>query len=478
MSVKNIAILPIYYDYVLCTDYDVYVLVGGRASGKSYLMEQYTNIALNNHKDYTMLVIEDMDTNIGAGTKDGILARRAEFGIDGYIKAVKVPPEIDYINGNKVLFKGYRTDDQQKNVKSLNGVTACWYEERQNITQQQFRGLRMQLRGGERKDRKLFLTLNPVNSDSYINKTFFEGYTPKRSQVFQWFEDGRPKVFERPIISWVEGKKAVIKCLVIVTTYRDNPYLTIQQKADIERLKNDDPEQWEMLANGKFIKPAGAFFREFTPGLHTCEPWVLPKEWRKYRTMDYGLDMLACYWIAVDSYGKAYVYRELYQPDTIISDAAKLIREMTPTDEDIYSTFAPPDMWNRRQETGKSVAEIFAENGVDLEKANNDRERGWLDLKEWLKPYTDKEGKRQANIVIFDTCTNLIRTIPQLMRDKVRPNDVDSKSNHELTHGPDALRYFVSGRPLPTDKPEEKPIYNFDFERPQPEIDHEEITII
>ena len=64
MSVKNIAILPIYYDYVLCTSYDVYVLVGGRASGKSYLMEQYTNIALNNHKDYTMLVIEDMDTNI------------------------------------------------------------------------------------------------------------------------------------------------------------------------------------------------------------------------------------------------------------------------------------------------------------------------------------------------------------------------------------------------------------------------------
>lgn len=478
MSVKNIEILPLYYDYILSTDYDIYILVGGRASGKSYFLEQLTNINLNNKNNYVMLVIEDLDTNIGAGTKDGILARRSDFGIDNYIKSVKIPPELTYANGNKVLFKGYRTEDQQKSVKSLNGITAVWYEERQNITAEQFSGLRMQLRGGSPQDRKLYLTLNPVNSDGYINQIFFDGFTPKKSQVFEWFEDGRPKVFERPIESTVDGETAVIKCLVIVSTYRDNPYLTTAQKADIEALKNTDPEMWDMLANGKFVKPAGAFFKEFTPGLHTCEPWILPKEWRRYRTMDYGLDMLACYWVAVDTYGRAYVYRELYQSDTIISDAANLIKTMTPEGEDIYETFAPPDMWNRRQETGKSVAEIFADNGVYLSKASNNREQGWLDLKEWLKPYETADGKKQANIVIFDTCVNLIRTLPQLMRDKVRPNDVDSKTNHELTHAPDALRYFVAGRPAPTEKPKAKKVYNFDFEKPKAEIDHEEIQII
>ena len=125
------------------------------------------------------------------------------------------------------------------------------------------------------------------------------------------------------------------------------------------------------------------------------------------------------------------------------------------TTEDVAVTFAPPDLWNRRQETGRSAMEIFLDNGIMLAKANNDREQGWLDLKEWLKPYKDEQGIMTANLVVFDTCVNLIRTLPQLMRDKNNPNDVDSKSNHELTHAPDALRYFVAGRPVPYKPPVE-----------------------
>ena len=176
---KNIEILPVYYDYLIDRQYPVNILVGGRNSGKSYFMEQLATIKLHNSQDYTLLVIEDIETNIGAGVKDGIEKRAEEFGLDMLFSSTKSPPKINHINGNKVLFKGYRTQDQQKQIKSLNEVTAAWYEEAENITYNQFKALRIQLRGGKPEDRQLFLTLNPMNGQGFINQYFFQR-TPDR----------------------------------------------------------------------------------------------------------------------------------------------------------------------------------------------------------------------------------------------------------------------------------------------------------
>ena len=471
---KEIEILPIYFDWLIEKNYPVNILVGGRNSGKSYFMQQLAVIKTNNSADYTLLVIEDIETNIGAGVKSGIEKRAAEFGLDGLFSSTKVPPEIRHANGNKVLFKGYRTDDQQKQVKSLNEVTAAWYEEAENITYNQFKALRMQLRGGTKGDRQLFLTLNPINQGGFINQYFFQR-TPDR--VFEYFPDGRPKVFEINIQVEADGETYTIPSIVVCTTYRDNPYLTAQQKADIEELKYTDKDMYAMLAQCKFVKPQGAFFPEFQIGVHTCPPFEIPSHWRRYRAFDYGLDMLACYWIALDDSGKAYVYKELYQSDLIISQAAEKILEMTQRGEEIYQTFAPPDLWNRRQETGKSAAEIFNDNGLWLTKAANDRTQGWLNVKEWLK-VSQSEGGKVSNITIFDNCHNLIRCLPQLRRDTANPNDVDSKTNHELTHGPDALRYFLAGRPAPATAKVKPAVYNFKSERDREEIDREEFIYL
>lgn len=474
MSERDIDILPVYYDWLIDKKYPVNVLVGGRNSGKSYFMEQLAVFNLHNSEDYTLLVIEDIETNIGAGVKDGIEKRAEEFGLDLLFGSTKMPPVITHLNGNKVLFKGYRTEDQQKQVKSLNEITARWYEEAENITYNQFKALRMQLRGGRPEDRQLFLTLNPINEAGFINQYFFQR-TPDK--VFEWFPDGRPKVFEVAVEVELDEGKYSLPCLVVCTTYKDNPYLTAEQKADIEELKYIDKDKYDMLALCKFVKPQGAFFKEFQVGIHTCEAFVIPRHWRRYRAFDYGLDMLACYWIALDDNGRAYVYKELYESDLIISDAAEKINGMTLRNEYIYETFAPPDLWNRRQETGKSAAEIFADNGIWLSKAANNREQGWLDLKEWLKVY-ENENVRQADIVVFSNCENLIRTMQAVQKDKANPNDVDSKTDHELTHAPDALRYFAAGRPAPTEKKVKEEVYSFSFEKPVREPDHEDYVYI
>jgi phage terminase large subunit len=170
--------------------------------------------------------------------------------------------------------------------------------------------------------------------------------------------------------------------------------------------------------------------------------------------LDYGLDMLACYWIATDTQNKAYVYKELYKPNLIISEAAKAILELTTPNENIYQNLGPPDLWNRRQETGKSAAEIFADNGLYLNQTDNRRVLGWYALKEWLAPYQDEQGIVTANLVIFDNCVNLIRCMSQIQRDEKDPNDC-ANTPHELTHAPDAIRGFVAGRPCATHRPQE-----------------------
>jgi PBSX family phage terminase large subunit len=261
-KVKNIEILPIYYDYVLDTDYPVYILVGGRNSGKTHFMGQYSTMMLNNADDYKFLVVEDVETNINEGVKTNIIDRIEEFGYSSIFHDTKQPPRIVHkATGNSVLFKGYHSKKQQKRVKSLNGITSAWYEEAQNITYEQFKALQMQLRGGNPQDRKLFLTMNPINQDGFINNYFFK---QKPDQVFEYFDDGRPKVFTKDIVVEVGDQEVVTTCMVIVTTYKDNRYLTLQQIAAIEELKHSDPDLYKMLAEGKFVKPEGTLLKELS----------------------------------------------------------------------------------------------------------------------------------------------------------------------------------------------------------------------
>lgn len=244
------------------------------------------------------------------------------------------------------------------------------------------------------------------------------------------------------------GKEKAEDYIFIPAKVYDNKILMENNPEYIETLENLPEDLRRAHLDGDWDVFAGQYFTEFDREIHTIDPFEIPEYWRRYITIDYGLDMLAAYWIAVDSNNKAYVYKELYQSGLIISDAAKEIDRIN-ANENIYQTIAPPDLWNRRQETGKSAAELFMENGLYLVKANNERVHGWYNLKEWLKPYTDEQGIKTANLVIFKNCNNLIRCIPQLQRDDKNPNDVANEP-HEITHGPDAIRYFVAGRPTPT----------------------------
>lgn len=228
----------------------------------------------------------------------------------------------------------------------------------------------------------------------------------------------------------------------------DNAFLMEHSPEYVRVLENLPEARKKAMLYGEWELFEGQYFSEFSRDVHVIEPFVIPNDWRRYVSLDYGLDMLACYWIAMDTSGNAYVYRELYEPSLIISQAAKKILEMS-GGEEIEQYFAPPDLWNRRQDTGKSAAEIFCENGVLLTKASNDRVAGWLNLKEWLKVYGENEEKT-SRLKFFRNCLNIIRCLPAIRFDEKNPNDC-AVTPHELTHSCDAMRYFASSRPIKTD---------------------------
>lgn len=218
----------------------------------------------------------------------------------------------------------------------------------------------------------------------------------------------------------------------------DNIFLLENDPEYVERLENLPEGERQGLLNGDWDYFEGQYFDEFDRNLHVCKPFVIPKDWRRYRVFDYGLDMLACYWVAVDSARNCYFYKELCESNLPISTAAKKILNFTNEDEKIYLTLAPPDMWGRSQETGKNKAILFDEAGLEITKSNNDREAGWLAVKELLKP--DANG--EARLHIFSNCKWLIKYLPELLRDEKKPTDCATEP-HEITHSPDALRYFA-----------------------------------
>ena len=224
--------------------------------------------------------------------------------------------------------------------------------------------------------------------------------------------------------------------IFIPSLLSDNGFLGRKDPGYRLRLEALPEREKKALLYGDWNIFEGQYFTEFSTAKHVIEPFEIPPHWRKYRTIDYGLDRLAVLWIAISPDNCAYVYREYCESGLSISAAAKAITERTPASEDIYATLAPPDLFSRTQESGKTKAGIFSEFGVNFTKTSNDRECGWLAIKELLC-HTDSGG-----FGIFRNCTELIKCLPALTIDKIRPTDC-SNEPHEITHAPDALRGFA-----------------------------------
>ena len=318
-------------------------------------------------------------------------------------------------NGSCVDFGYCATENDVYQYQSAEYDTVR-FDELTHFTEAQYIYLISRVRGANGYPKQIKSSTNPGGiGHSWVKARFVD---PSPPSVSFRGSDGLSRIF-------------------IPSLLDDNDFLASSDPAYRKRLLALPERERRALLFGDWDIFEGQYFSEFSRDKHICTPFEIPPHWRKYRTLDYGLDRLACLWIAVSPDNVAYVYREYCRSNLPIGDAAMAICERTPKGEDIYATLAPPDLFSRTQETGKTKASLFAEHGVTFTKTSNDRETGWLAVKELLA-----DRGNGTRLKIFSHCTEIISCLPALTVDRIRPTDCSTEP-HEITHAPDALRGFA-----------------------------------
>lgn len=360
------------------------------------------------------------------------------LGLDAYFRCKESPMEIQYIpTGQKIYFRGL--DDPLK-ITSITvefGVLCfLWIEEAFEIEDENdFDKLEESLLGDlpDGYYKQITLTFNPWSENTWIKSRFFDKTSPD--------------------------------VLAMTTTYLCNEWLSEADKQVFEDMRVNRPERYRVSGLGEWGVDGAVYFEEFSKDTHIIEPFVIPAHWNMVRALDYGLDALACLYIAISPDNVAYVVNEVYESNLIISDAAKAILSGEPREQRSWDTYAPPDLWSRSKDTGRSVAETFMDNGVPFIRASNNRIAGWLQIHERLKLTGAEPGLPPARLQIFSGCRNLIRCLSTITTSEKDVNDVASEP-HELTHLPDALRYFcimheIVPKELPTQTAEEQQLIQY-----------------
>ena len=337
--------------------------------------------------------------------------------------------QMTFINGSTIKFGHFNSDAAEMEYQ---GQEYDWIfmDEATQFTERQFRTLGGCLRGVNEIPKRMYLTCNPGGiGHRWVKRLFIDRDFKTDSPNEEENEDPKDYYF-------------------IPATVDDNVHLLKSKDGDAyKKMLSALPEHLRAAHRyGDWDALSGAYFGEFSENKHVVRPFAVPKNWYRYRTLDYGLDMLACYWIAVDPDGVSYVYRELCLPGLIVSEAGREILNNTLPDEEIKVTFAPPDLWNRNRDTGKSSAEVLMQSGVPLVKADNNRIQGHLQIKEMLA--VPENGPPQLQI--FKGCKELIDSLTSIQVDEKNPNDC-AKEPHDLTHSVDAIRYFAISRKLATE---------------------------
>ena len=325
----------------------------------------------------------------------------------------------EFHNGSIIDF-GYIGNENDTTKYQSVEYDVIRFDELTHFTEHMYLYMLSRLRGANNFPKSIKCTTNPggVGHD-FVKKRFID--------MGEWGKEFQGEF----------GKRIFIPSSVF-----DNKFLLEADSGYVERLKNLPKGEREALLYGNWDIFEGRFFPEFSRTHHVVQPFVIPPEMKKFCVFDYGLDMLACYFVAVDIFSNCYCYREIYQSDLIISECVEKIKASC-KGENIQAFIAPGDMWNRNRESGQTVAGIFKKYGINLVKAVNKRDIGWYELKEMLKMKKDEFGVTTSRLKVFSSCTNLIRCLGSIQVDKNKVFDC-SNSPHELTHSVDALRYFAS----------------------------------
>lgn len=344
--------------------------------------------------------------------------------------------EITLPNGSIITFK-YCAND--KDLLNFQGTECdCLYiDEATQFSYDQFRQLAVCVRNAEAgTPRHVYLTCNPGGVGHQWVKRLF---------INRNFED-----LENPEeYTFIQAK------------VKDNVALMKAQPDYIKQLEALPPKLREAWLEGSWDVYMGQFFEDFFDRpegyenhqySHVIEPFPIDEKWKIYRSFDWGYNkpFSTGYW-AINYDGVMFRILEMYgctktpnegvkwTPDKVFGEMAQFEREHPWLKGKQITGVADPAIWN--SETGISIADTAAKYRMYFQKGDNQRIPGWMQCHYRLA--MDRNGR--SMMYVFKNCRAFRRTIPTLMYDEHKPEDLDTDAED---HVADEWRYMCMARPI------------------------------
>ena len=236
----------------------------------------------------------------------------------------------------------------------------------------------------------------------------------------------------------------------------DNPHLGADYWAQLSTL----PEQLrKAFRDGDWDIFIGQAFPQFSRQKHIVPVANIPEYAQLYMTFDWGFGApFSVGWWWVDNDGRIYRFAEWYGwsgqanqglrlEDSAIADGI-IDRE---TELQINTSniirLCDPTCFNKKPDykgggQGPSTAEVFSEKGIHMSPGDPNRELKIRQFRERLKVPTDGG---MPMMVVTPNCTQFIRTIPNLVMDERKIEDVDTTGEDHIY---DEACHVCMARPL------------------------------
>ena len=201
---------------------------------------------------------------------------------------------------------------------------------------------------------------------------------------------------------------------------------------------------------------------------HVIHPFRIPVHWRIWRGYDFGYAKpFSVGWYAADEEGRLYRIKELYgctgtpNEGTKVNpvEQARMIREAEENDPmlrgRVITGVADPAIFDESR--GESIAAMQEKSPNFLHWMPGDHTRLAGKMQFHYRLAFDEEGKPMFQV--FDTCKHFIRTIPNLVYDESRVEDIDTTQEDHIY---DECRYVLMENPISPRQHMEAPLLRDD----------------
>ena len=215
------------------------------------------------------------------------------------------------------------------------------------------------------------------------------------------------------------------KTRFIPMSWRENAFVDPDYVEYLDGLTGVLRRMWR---DGDWDVGVGQFFTNWNHDIHVIRPFPIPVHWPVWAALDYGFSHpTAVGWFTKDSDGNVYTIADYGAarrlPEQHADEIHRISEEVVKRPVSSFTRFvAGHDCFaNRGDEKGKTIAAQYLTHGIKLTKANINRTSGAAEM---LRRLGNHDEGIAPTWFIFDTCIDSIETIPRMMQDPKRPEDV------------------------------------------------------